>query len=86
MPFALFPGYVTRLLELSRLQGSVIPSEVTNGYLREAVRTYVLGLPQPWSGSSEPSMLIQSDWKAGPNPVAGEVFFLTFSSIELLGT
>lgn len=40
------PGYVTRLLELSRLEGSVIPSEVTNGYLREAVRTYVLGLPQ----------------------------------------
>jgi hypothetical protein len=40
------PGYVARILELSRLEGSRIPSKVTNGYLREAVRTYILGLPQ----------------------------------------
>jgi len=33
-------------MELSRLEGSRIPSSVTNGYLREAVRTYILGLPQ----------------------------------------
>lgn len=40
------PGYVKRLLELSRLQGSAIPSKITNGYLREAVRTYIFGFSQ----------------------------------------
>jgi hypothetical protein len=40
------PGNVRRTMELSRLEGSRIPSSVTNGYLREAVRTYILGLPQ----------------------------------------
>lgn len=39
-------GYVDRTLQLSRLQASGKPSSITNGYLREAVRTYVLGLPQ----------------------------------------
>jgi hypothetical protein len=38
--------------------------------------------PSTWSGSSEPSMLIQSGWKAGKVPAAGEVFFLTFPFIE----
>jgi hypothetical protein len=42
--------------------------------------------PSTWSGSSEPSMLIQSGWKAGKVPAAGEVFFLTFPFIELHGT
>ena len=40
------PGCVDRLMELSRLEAQDLPSEVTNGYLREAVRTYILGLPQ----------------------------------------
>lgn len=40
------PGYVKRLLRLSRLDAEHLPSKVTNGYIREAVRTYVLGLPQ----------------------------------------
>jgi hypothetical protein len=39
-------GYVRRTMQLSRLEGSLVPSKVTNGYLREAVRTYILGLPQ----------------------------------------
>jgi hypothetical protein len=39
------PGYVKRTMQLSRLEGSRVPSKVTNGYLREAVRTYILGLP-----------------------------------------
>ena len=40
------PGYVSRTMELSRIEGSRLPSKVTNVYLREAARTYVLGLPQ----------------------------------------
>lgn len=40
------PGYVSRTMELSRLEGSRLPSKITNGYLREAVRTYIYGLPQ----------------------------------------
>lgn len=40
------PGYVRRTMQLSRLEGARIPSKITNTYLREAVRTYVLGLPQ----------------------------------------
>ena len=39
-------GYVRRTLELSQMKCATIPSKVTNGYLREAVRTYVIGLPQ----------------------------------------
>lgn len=40
------PGYVRRTMELSRLEGSRLPSKITNGFLREAVRTYIYGLPQ----------------------------------------
>ncbi len=40
------PGYVERMLQLSALRAERLPSSVTNGYLKEAVRTYVLGLPQ----------------------------------------
>lgn len=40
------PGYVRRTMELSRLAASHPPSKMTNGYLREAVRTYIFGLPQ----------------------------------------
>lgn len=43
---AAVPGYVKRTTELSRLEGSRLPSKITNGYLREAVRTYIYGLPQ----------------------------------------
>jgi hypothetical protein len=45
-------------------------------------RTRLRVEPSPWSGSSEPSTLIQSGWKAGKDPAAGVVFFLTFSFIE----
>jgi len=40
------PGYVERMLQLSAMKAERLPSTVTNGYLKEAVRTYVLGLPQ----------------------------------------
>lgn len=40
------PGYVKRMMSLSRVDATRLPSRVTNGYLREAVRTYILGLPQ----------------------------------------
>ena len=40
------PGYVERTLQLSRLKAAQPPSKVTNGYLQEAVRTYIFGLPQ----------------------------------------
>lgn len=39
-------GYVNRTMQLSRLQASGRASDTTNGYLREAVRTYIFGLPQ----------------------------------------
>jgi hypothetical protein len=39
-------GNVQRTLQLSRLEGSHIPSKITNRYLQEAARTYTLGLPQ----------------------------------------
>jgi hypothetical protein len=39
-------GYVQRTLEFSRLEAERVPSETTNTYLREAVRTYIHGLPQ----------------------------------------
>ena len=40
------PGYVSRTMELSRLEGSRTPSQTTNSYLQEAVRTYIFGFPQ----------------------------------------
>ncbi|MCI0723927.1 MAG: hypothetical protein L0338_33960 [Acidobacteria bacterium] len=40
------PGCVTRTLQLSRMDASRTPSKVTNAYLREATRTFILGLPQ----------------------------------------
>ncbi len=40
------PEYVSRTLQLSRMSGTQIPSKITNAYLREAVRTYIVGLPQ----------------------------------------
>jgi hypothetical protein len=39
-------GYVERTMEFSRMEAERVPSEVTNTYLREAVRTYTFGLPQ----------------------------------------
>ena len=35
-----------RTLELSPLEAADTPSKVTNTYIREATRTYILGLPQ----------------------------------------
>jgi hypothetical protein len=40
------PGYVGRTMRLSRLKASRAPSKMTTGYLREAARTYIFGLPQ----------------------------------------
>ena len=40
------PGYVERMMQLSRLEAQRKASKVTNVFLREAVRTYILGLPQ----------------------------------------
>ncbi len=39
-------GYVERTMQLSRLTSSRVPSQLTNCYLQEGVRTYILGLPQ----------------------------------------
>ena len=39
-------GYVRRTLELSRIESSETPSPLTNTYIREATRAYILGLPQ----------------------------------------
>jgi predicted translin family RNA/ssDNA-binding protein len=40
------PGYVERTMQLSRLEAQQTASKVTNAFLKEAVRTYLLGLPQ----------------------------------------
>ncbi len=40
------PGYVKRTLQFSRLTDCHPPSEMTNSYLREAIRTYIFGLAQ----------------------------------------
>jgi hypothetical protein len=40
------PGYVARILKLSRLESSREASEATNNYLNEAVRTYIFGFPK----------------------------------------
>ena len=39
-------GYVERTMQLSRLVASRVPSKITNCYLQEGIRTYILGLPQ----------------------------------------
>jgi hypothetical protein len=39
-------GYVARTLALPRLRAARTPSQVTNSYVREATRSYILGLPQ----------------------------------------
>jgi len=40
------PSYVRRTLDLSHMQAERLPSKVTNVYLQEATRTYILGLAQ----------------------------------------
>ena len=40
------PGYVWRTLKFSRMESARTPSHVTNTYLREATRAYIVGLPQ----------------------------------------
>src|SRR5580704_16527254 len=42
--------------------------------------------PSRWGGRPEPSSLIYRGWKVRKFPVEGEVFFLTFPFIELIGT
>jgi hypothetical protein len=49
-------------------------------------RTRMCNEPNTWGGRSEASSLIHRDWKVRKAPAQGEVFFLTFSFIELLGT
>jgi hypothetical protein len=38
-------GYVDRTIELSHMKAERTPSEVTNIYLQEATRTYIIGFP-----------------------------------------
>jgi hypothetical protein len=40
------PGYVHRTMQLSRIVATRKASKITNTYLREATRTFILGLPQ----------------------------------------
>ena len=40
------PDYVSRTLQFSRMEAKQVPSEVTNTYVREATRAYIMGLPQ----------------------------------------
>jgi hypothetical protein len=42
--------------------------------------------PSPWGGKPEPFSFLHTGWKVGKYPAEGEVFFLTFPFIELLGT
>ena len=50
------PAYVARTLELSALQAFGSPSTMTNTYLQEATRTYVLGLPQACAALSRAAL------------------------------
>ena len=40
------PAMAERIIKLSRLDATIRPSNTTAGYIQEAVRTYVYGLPQ----------------------------------------
>jgi hypothetical protein len=42
--------------------------------------------PSTWSGRLEQILLNHAGWKARKPPAKGEVFFLTFPFIELIGT
>jgi hypothetical protein len=42
--------------------------------------------PSPWGGRQEASSLIHAGWRARKIPAVGEVFFLAFPFIELIGT
>jgi hypothetical protein len=42
--------------------------------------------PSPWGGRHEAPSLNQAGWKVRKYPAVGEVFFLTFPFIELIGT
>jgi hypothetical protein len=42
--------------------------------------------PSRWGGRPEPSSLIYRGWKVRKFPPEGEVFFLTFTFIELIKT
>src|SRR5882724_13215266 len=53
-------------------------SETRNSCIRLCIE------PSPWGGRSEPSTLIHTGWNVRKDPVAGEVFFLTFPFIELI--
>ncbi len=46
--------------------------------------TTVSNVPSSWSGRQEHILLNDRGWKTRKNPVAGEVFFLTFPFIELI--
>ncbi len=40
------PCYVMRILDLSSIESSIKAPNIVNSFLKEAVRTYILGLPQ----------------------------------------
>ena len=72
------PGYVSRLMQLSRLEGTTIPSNITNGYMREAARTYIFGLPQATVALSRAALEQALKEKLGKQ-LSGE--FITFQQL-----
>jgi len=69
------PGYVRRTLKLSRLDAVRLPSNVTNGYLKEAVRTYILGLAQASVALSRAALEQALKERLGPHLTGGCVKF-----------
>lgn len=72
------PAYVARTLELSAMQAHASPSTITNTYLQEATRTYVLGLPQACVALSR-AALEQSLKEVLGHQLGGA--FITFQSL-----
>jgi len=48
-------------------------------------RAWLCNKPSPWGGRQETPSLNQAGWKVRNFPAEGEVFFLTFPFIELIG-
>jgi hypothetical protein len=49
-------------------------------------RSRLRNKPSSWGGRQETPSLNQAGWKVRNFPAEGEVFFLTFPFIELIGT
>jgi hypothetical protein len=58
----------------------------TSGRENPNSRARLCNEPSPRSGRPKPFALVQEGWKVRNYPAGGEVFFLTFPFIELLGT